>query len=108
MKRLHGLNEKSLTAACAALLTSAKGKQEAFVCLGKFLLVQSSAQAPARRGLISGLRSRSVPDLWHQDFCLPAQSAVDWTLLHAASRLWNASDSASDTIKITNYRAQWE
>lgn len=100
-------------AACAALLTSAKGKQEAFLCLGSILYSISfgAELCTGSRPQRTDLRAAgpcSVPDLWHQDFCLPAQSAAGWTLLHTVSRLWNASELASDTIKITNYRAQWE
>lgn len=74
--------------------TGAKGKQEALVCLGSVLYCISlgaelcTGSRPQRADLWAQLPS--VPDLWHQDFCLPAQSAEDWTLLHAAPRLWNA------------------
>lgn len=73
-----------------------------------FLLVQGSAQAPDRRGVISGLQL-PVQSLTSGTRTFASQPrAADWTSLHAVLRLWNASDLASDTIKITNYRAQWE
>lgn len=97
---------------CAALLTSAKGKQEAFVCLGSVLSPISfgaelcTSSRPQRTGLWALLPSSPWP--LAPGLLPPSSSAEDWTLVHAALRLWNASDLASETIKITNYRAQGE
>lgn len=113
-ERPHGRNEKGLIAASRSNSYQRKGKARGF-CFALaalctlFLLVQSAAQAPGPQRIDPWAPSPpSVPDLWRQVFCLPAHSTVNRTSLHAASRLWNASDSASDTIRITNYRAQWE
>ena len=113
-EQLHGRNEKGLIAASCSNSYQCKVKARGFrsalaAFYTLFLLVQSSAQAPEpQRTDPWAPTPRSVPDLWHQVFCLPAQSTVDWTSLPAVSRFWNASDLASDTIRITNYRAQWE
>lgn len=113
-ERPHGHREKGLIAASSSNSYWSKVKPRDFCSAlaafhSLFLLVQSSAQAPEPQRIDPCAPTpRSAPDLWRRVFCLPAHSTVGWTSLHTVSRLWNASDLASDTRRVTNYRAQWE